>query len=192
MKTEEFRIGNLLCSERDDAILIVAGLSTSEITTVVADRTKFPLPDGWVAKPIRLTSYYMDRAGFNREHAGDPVLLWKFESIVIQEINGEFSLCLNEKIISVPILFVHELQNICYAINGIDIDLGYSLESIYDEKKIEQNHYPNLEVDVIEPDIVQIWMQSPKDAQVVQVERENLLKLINILTKEYVKLKKST
>ena len=52
-------------------------------------------------------------------------------------------------------------------------------------KKIKQKHYPLLEIDTSEPDVVQIWAIGIRDAsQVVHVERESLKELIEILSNE--------
>lgn len=49
---------------------------------------------------------------------------------------------------------------------------------------IKQKHYNQLEVDLNEKDIVQIFMNGKEDKNVIQIERENLSKLILILESE--------
>ena len=44
--------------------------------------------------------------------------------------------------------------------------------------KIHQKHYPTIEIDNREPDIIQIWMNGKEDSNVVQVERINVIDLI--------------
>ncbi len=51
-------------------------------------------------------------------------------------------------------------------------------------KIISQRHYPKLEIDTREKEIVQIHMNGKEDFNTIQVERKNLQKLINILKKE--------
>lgn len=51
--------------------------------------------------------------------------------------------------------------------------------------KIKQHHYGNIEVDGREKDHVAIWMdEASGNTEVVQVERENLSKLIKALQNE--------
>jgi len=50
--------------------------------------------------------------------------------------------------------------------------------------KIKQKHYGTIDVDSYEQDIVKIWQYGKKgDINVVQVEKENIDKLIEILQK---------
>jgi hypothetical protein len=44
---------------------------------------------------------------------------------------------------------------------------------------IPQTHYPNIEFDLAEKDIIQIWQRG----EVIQIERENIPELIKILQK---------
>jgi len=53
-------------------------------------------------------------------------------------------------------------------------------------KLIKQKKYDNIEIDGKEQDIVEIWMNSKTDSNVIQIERENLLKIINALINEYL------
>lgn len=46
-------------------------------------------------------------------------------------------------------------------------------------KTIKQKHYPKLEIDCSEKDIIQIWMDGYSN--VIQIERENIQKLIDVL-----------
>lgn len=50
--------------------------------------------------------------------------------------------------------------------------------------KIEQKDYGNLEIDVSEKDIIQIYMDANEIAEVVQIERANLKQVIEILQNE--------
>jgi hypothetical protein len=50
-------------------------------------------------------------------------------------------------------------------------------------KHIKQVHYPNIEIDDSEKDVIIIWMVDPngKDSQVVQLEIDNIPTLIDHL-----------
>lgn len=48
-------------------------------------------------------------------------------------------------------------------------------------KKITQVHYPALEIDSSENDIVQLWMNGKDDGNVIQIEREKIQELIDAL-----------
>jgi len=50
--------------------------------------------------------------------------------------------------------------------------------------KIKQKNYPELKIDTSEKDIVQIFMNTSNDPQVVQIERKNLITIIKILLKQ--------
>lgn len=52
--------------------------------------------------------------------------------------------------------------------------------------EIIQNNYPKIEIDVNEKDIVQIWMNGKNDSNVIQVERDKIQNLIDILKQEIV------
>ena len=52
-------------------------------------------------------------------------------------------------------------------------------------KKINQKHYPKIEVDTREKDIVQLW----QNGDVIQIERENIKTIIDLLIRERLKLK---
>jgi len=47
--------------------------------------------------------------------------------------------------------------------------------------KIEQQHYPTIEIDNREPDIIQLWKNGKEDSNVVQIERRQIFKLIGEL-----------
>lgn len=44
-------------------------------------------------------------------------------------------------------------------------------------KNLKQKHYPSLEIDVREKDIIMLWQRG----EVVQIERENIEQLISII-----------
>ncbi len=47
--------------------------------------------------------------------------------------------------------------------------------------KIKQKKYATIEIDNSEKDIVQLWMNGKTDINVVQIERENVLLIIETL-----------
>lgn len=47
--------------------------------------------------------------------------------------------------------------------------------------KLTQQHYPTIEIDNREPDIIQIWQNGKEDSNVIQIEREAMNKLIELL-----------
>lgn len=44
-------------------------------------------------------------------------------------------------------------------------------------KVIKQQHYPDIEIDDTEKDIIQLWQRGKEDINVIQIERENLAAL---------------
>lgn len=47
--------------------------------------------------------------------------------------------------------------------------------------EIKQQHYPIIEIDESEPDIISIWQHFTHEVQVIQIEREKIKELIKIL-----------
>lgn len=48
---------------------------------------------------------------------------------------------------------------------------------------MNQTHYPKIEVDNSETDIIQIWQNGKTDVNVIQVERDKLHEFIRVLQK---------
>jgi len=49
---------------------------------------------------------------------------------------------------------------------------------------IKQKHYPQLEIDCKEQDIIQVWMNGKEDSNVIQIEKDNLQAVIDLLKRE--------
>ncbi len=51
--------------------------------------------------------------------------------------------------------------------------------------KITQRHYPTIEIDNQEKDIIQIWMNSNNDSNVIQIERDKYFEFMEAMIKAF-------
>lgn len=69
--SKELRIGNILQAYADGTFLRVTELTEENEVYSVVDRSKFPLPDGWQAQSIPLTSELLtEKCGFLSDSTG--------------------------------------------------------------------------------------------------------------------------
>lgn len=109
MNTKELRIGNLF-QDQSGNILKVTCIREDGYDFYVVDRTKFPLPDGWKALPIILTEEWFNRFKLNPSWYG-----WFNGSFYFRSNNpGDYS--------SIPCQYIHQLQNLYFAINGKELE----------------------------------------------------------------------
>lgn len=116
MKESELRLGNLLQDGRSKAILIVCRIEIGIITTIVKDREKYPLADGWYNEPIPLTEKILFDLGGERFPDG--------QSISLNHHLFQFMECRNVFIhvaTSVEVPFVHTLQNLLFALTANEL-----------------------------------------------------------------------
>ena len=52
---------------------------------------------------------------------------------------------------------------------------------------MQQKHYPLIKIDNSETDIIQLWQQGKEDTNVIQIEREKIPLLIDLLQKRIKK-----
>lgn len=125
MKASDLRIGNLLRDKVSKTELRVVKLGDDgSIVTHVIDRTMFPLKDGWGIEPIPLTREKLIDLGF--EECGYEALAWQhpkipgFQFAGINWADAEFpeyqflNYQVGDSIFRID--YVHELQNICFAL----------------------------------------------------------------------------
>lgn len=133
MKANELRIGNLLLDELTKELLKVIEISETGFSTKVINRDKFPLPDGWKAKPIQLTEEWLLKFGFFEHKSGKESMSFTsslyaspcFEAIRLEDGTFYFlSFNLMSATIEQPDLkYVHQLQNLYYALTGQELTL---------------------------------------------------------------------
>ena len=51
--------------------------------------------------------------------------------------------------------------------------------------KLTQQHYPTIEIDNREPDIIQIWQNGKEDSNVIQIEREKYFEFMEGMIKSF-------
>lgn len=122
MKVEELRIGNLLRDKVTKTELRVIKLTEQDIVTYVIDRSMFPLLDGWGAEPIPLTEEWKLKFGFEKTE-------WdNFNSYRLMIGNNDYTIVLYSDgncevgdIITCKIEYVHQLQNLYFALKGEEL-----------------------------------------------------------------------
>ena len=124
MNNKDFRIGNLLVDSLTGAYLEVCELGENVGATVI-DRSRYPLPDGWQMAPIPITSIILQKFGFQKDRDGvfkrGNVMYWVADTWpggdVLQIAAGY------APIINCPCKYVHQLQNLIYALTGEEINI---------------------------------------------------------------------
>jgi hypothetical protein len=123
MRANELRIGNLLRDKVSKTELKVIELTEKDFVTYVIDRSKFPLAKGWGIEPIPLTEEWLLKFGF--EWYGR-ITGWTINEHSINEKNGCFEFCINKEF-PVELKYVHQLQNIHFALTGEELTLKTEL-----------------------------------------------------------------
>jgi len=120
MKTNEVRVGNLLQDMKSGTIVLVSEITENTIAVEVIDRSKYPLPIGWKCGEIKLTEEWLLRFGFEKA-AGQ-----YFQNFcVLQYFDSELRLTTHQDhCLSIQIKFVHQLQNLYFALTGEELTLN--------------------------------------------------------------------
>lgn len=122
MKTDitidELRIGNLFRERVSGALLSVKLISVHGFDFHVIDRSEYPLPEGWEAKPIPLTKKWFLNFGFEYK-----IFAWGIGNLSVDDENR---LIINDSkgygiIIARDVLYVHQLQNLYFALTGEEL-----------------------------------------------------------------------
>ncbi len=119
IKINELRIGNYLQNEIDKSLLVVCGLRENEIMTTVSERSKSPLPIGWKAQPIPLTEEWLNKFKWERVNADEFV----FRNNNYFSIDSSGRLYYMDDYTAVDIQFVHQLQNLYFALTGEELTM---------------------------------------------------------------------
>lgn len=124
INTLQFRVGNFVKDEISGEWMKVCGVDPENVSAVVINREKYPLPDGWQMAPIELTREILLQFGFEYEGAttltkdGFPVYFkcWDGHAPSAQcfYLNGQ---------ISVMCAYVHELQNLYFAFTRTELNI---------------------------------------------------------------------
>ena len=125
IKAIELKIGNYLF-DREDRLCKVEAIDLAFIDSVVGEAFKAPAIIGGLTalphKPIELTETWLEKFGFKMVAGNaekDNYLLWK------NKTTHNFDFVLNEphsnKRIVTPIKYVHQLQNLYYALTNEEL-----------------------------------------------------------------------
>lgn len=122
MNPQELRIGNLLRDTLAGALLEVEYISAKSFSVKVLDRSKFPLPEGWEAVPIPLTTDLLLQFGFVAERYSTftSYVLGYFEFYVFGD-RGSRTLYRNGIIHMKMPDYVHQLQNLYFAMENEEL-----------------------------------------------------------------------
>jgi len=110
MKAEELRIGNLFIEKYTQQLINVEELKKDKIVF----SGKFL--NEWQAEPIPLTSEWLLKFGFRQ--AGNTTIFKEIGSIEIGKIGKRFYLQIRCENITLNIKYVHQLQNLYFALTG--------------------------------------------------------------------------
>jgi hypothetical protein len=139
LQPSELRIGNSLIDKISGELLIVSELSETGFTAKVADRSKYPLPDGWQAEPIPLNEEWLIKFGFVVDKGVYKVGIYQGQEYIRARIDHkemqnctiewdnfrkecylEFEGCKN----SCSIRHVHQLQNLYFSLTGEELTIN--------------------------------------------------------------------
>lgn len=129
IKANEFRIGSLVMDRKTGEWLRVVELTENDIITSVIDRSKFPLPDGWNMQPILLTPEILEKFGwvwneetntFEKYPNGDARMHLQY-----REVDSSYTMFnyVLRATISERIWFLHQLQNLYFALTGKELEI---------------------------------------------------------------------
>jgi hypothetical protein len=116
MKTTDFRIGNLMRDKYSKDIIKVNGITENDIF-FSGNFTK-----EWQAEPISLTEEWLLKFGFKVDY-GCILLSTKRGTITIEEDLAEISSVITHNGFMAPCEYVHELQNLYYALTKEELIL---------------------------------------------------------------------
>jgi hypothetical protein len=129
MTANELRIGNLVRDKISKTEIKIIELTEQSIGTYVVDRNKFPLSNGWSIEPIPLTEEWLLKLGFEKQK-GKIDIFEKSRLRIWIGARGQ-SLCylVEENTTSAHYIpnsleHVHQLQNLYFALTGIDLTHG--------------------------------------------------------------------
>lgn len=128
MKANELRIGNLLQEGLSKVLLLVTGVDDKGFNTIDVDRSTFPLNEGWYAEPILLTEEWLLKFGFQLltekrvgtkySEYGNGEIHHEKRFNLAKHADKDYWYCLRG---SVKIQFVHQLQNLYFALTGSEL-----------------------------------------------------------------------
>lgn len=129
MKPTELRIGNLLRDAVTKTELQVIELTKEDIICHVIDRSKFPLQDGWSLDPIPITvdnilDFKFEEIENNHPFANHRAFEKSGLHIKIYYSTHTKAIWYNGFHLKNCILFVHELQNLFYALTGEELTVN--------------------------------------------------------------------
>ena len=118
LKATDFRINNLVQDDLGN-LLKVKKLDGEDITLKVVDRSKFPLEVGWKPYPIPLTEEWLFKFGFKLVESHDDHLYYLEETDF--SLNRSFQF--NNYYKRIELKYVHQLQNLYFALTGEELTI---------------------------------------------------------------------
>ena len=122
MKATELRLGNY-AQDQNGNLLKVVGLIDNDVHYSVVDREKYPLPDGWQAEPILINDKWLLRLGFRCRNLYTE-LRYENGPISFTLHPGKLNefVCFAHQCSHGHIKYVHQLQNLCFSLMGVELD----------------------------------------------------------------------
>jgi hypothetical protein len=126
IKESELRIGNYVMDKVSGEWMIVDEIGEN-IGAILINRDKYPLPDGWCMEFIPLSDEAFNKLGFSKKTCwglGDFIIGLDGEDFIY----SEFTVIYNG-ITKVKVKYVHQLQNLHYALTGEELEIKELQES---------------------------------------------------------------
>lgn len=115
LNAHELRIGNLFQEQKTKEIIMVTELSIDKIGFSGL------FEKGWQAEPIILTEEFLIKLGFVKKDEGYGILTSMKQAVLISF--GNHNCAINGLSFNNPIKYVHQLQNLFFALIGEELEL---------------------------------------------------------------------
>jgi hypothetical protein len=128
IQVNELRIGNLCRDRLTGTLLAVEKLTKLDVFYYVVDRSKYPLPVSWQAEPIPLTAELLEKCGCKLRDG----YIKNYPLYSITSQNGKEQIQITGYISLPQIKYLHQLQNLYFALTGEELEINPSHISCVD------------------------------------------------------------
>ena len=126
MIPQNYRIGNY-AEDQHGNLLKVFQLTEHDVHFWVVDRSKFPLPDGWKARPIKITEEWLLKLGFVENYRSEFRLKYEMSDPAygynFSFMEGQPSGFVYRGEILKNIQCIHQLQNLYHSLTDTELTL---------------------------------------------------------------------
>jgi hypothetical protein len=115
MKASELRIGNLVYVSDNETNIIFKQITPINIHNLMHLTKWDKSPIDIEFEPIPLTEEWLLKLAFKKD--GTNAIFWTLNNVDVWELNGVFA---ND--LDLPIQYIHQLQNLYFALTGKELD----------------------------------------------------------------------